>query len=464
MPAKVLTDAAVARLKPGSKRREIPDARAAGLYLVIHPSGARSWALRFRRPDGRNAKLTLGAHCYSGQELRGTPVLGQPLTLAAARLLAADIHRQRKMDIDVVGEHAAAKRRRRVEREQADASTFGVLARQFVEEHARPKVRRWREVAYILGLRYPLDDGDGEPTEARDGLAERWADKPVTAIDAHLVYMTIDEARRRGVPGIKPRTKGLSDARGRKTARVLSKFFAWLLQHRRIATNPCIGVYCPPPSASRERTLSADEVRWFWKGCDAVGAPFGPMCKLLLLCGVRREEARAMSRAEISADGMLWSIPSARTKNRKPHSVPLSPTVREIIGAMPRIEGEAGFVFTIDGRRPIAGIAKCKERFDAAMLALARAERGEGAAIPPWRLHDLRRTFVTGLIELGVAPHVVEAAVNHISGVKGSVAGVYNRSELLPERRTALERWAAHIEGLVSGSVSKVITLPRKGA
>jgi integrase len=463
MPAKVLTDAAVARLKPGSKRREIPDARAAGLYLVIHPSGARSWALRFRRPNGKNAKLTMGPACFSGQELRGTPVLGQPLTLAAARLLAADIHRQRKMDIDVVGEHAAAKRRRRVEREQADASTFGVLARQFVEEHARPKVRRWREIAYILGLRYPLD-GDGEPTEARDGLAERWADKPVSAIDAHLVYMTIDEARRRGVPGIKVRTKGLSDPRGRKVARALSKFFAWLVQHRKIAASPCVGMYVPPPPASRERVLSADEIRWFWKGCDAIGAPFGPMCKLLLLCGVRREEARAMSRAELSSDGTLWSIPGGRTKNRRPHAVSLSPLAREIIDGVPRIEGEADYIFTIDGRRPIAGIAKLKARLDRAMLEAARVERGEGATVAAWRLHDLRRSFVTGLIELGVAPHVVEAAVNHISGVRAGVAGTYNRAELLPERRSALERWAVHIEGLVSGSASKVITLPRKGA
>jgi integrase len=337
------------------------------------------------------------------------------LSIAAARLVAADVHRQRKMGIDVVGEHAAAKRRRRVEREQADASTFGVLARQFIEEHARPKVRRWREIAFVLGLRYPLD-GDGEPTEARDGLAERWADKPVAAIDGHLIYQSVDEARRRGVPGIEARTKGLSDARGRKVARALSKFFSWAVQHRK------------------------------------------------LLTGVRREEVRGMSRAEISEDGTLWALSSVRTKNGKPHSVPLSPTVREIIGAMPRIEGEADYIFTIDGRRPIAGIAKCKERLDAAMLKAARAERGVGAAIPPWRLHDLRRTAVTNLIELGVAPHVVEAAVNHISGVRAGVAGTYNRAELLPERRAALERLAAHIEGLVSGSASKVITLPRKGA
>jgi integrase len=247
-------------------------------------------------------------------------------------------------------------------------------------------------------------------------------------------------------------------------ARVLSKFFSWLVQHRKVATSPCTGMYVPPPPASRERVLSADEVRWLWQACDAVDAPFGPMCKLLLLCGVRREEIRCMTRAEISADGTLWGIPGGRTKNGKSHAVPLSLIVREIIGAMPRIEGEAGYIFTIDGRRPIAGIARCKARLDRAMLEAARKERGEGAAIPPWRLHDLRRTFVTGLIELGVAPHVVEAAVNHISGTRGGVAGVYNRSELLPERRTALERWAAHIEGLASGTAAKVITLPRKGA
>ena len=125
-----------------------------------------------------------------------------------------------------------------------------VLARQFIEEHARPKVRRWREIAYVLGLRYPLD-GDGEPTEARDGLAERWADKPVSAIDASLDLH--GRSTRRAVaayPGIKRRNKGLSDARGRKVARALSKFFSWLVQHRKIAASPCVGMYVPPPPAS----------------------------------------------------------------------------------------------------------------------------------------------------------------------------------------------------------------------
>jgi integrase len=465
VPTKVLTDAAVARFKPSTKRREIPDARAAGLHLVIQPSGARSWALRFRRPDGKSAKLTLGPACFSGQELQGDPVLGQPLTLAAARLLAANIHRQRAMGIDVIGEHAAAMHRRHAESEQAVASTYGVLARQFIEEHTRPKVRRWREVARVLGLQYPVDGG--EPVETQAGLMQRWGDKPVSEIDGHLIYQTVDEARRRGVPGIGRRNEGLSDPRGRATARALSKFFSWMVEHRKIRMNPCVGMYVPRPPPDRERVLTADELRWLWTACNVVGAPFGPMCKLLLLTGVRREEARAMTRAELSEDGTLWMLSGARTKNGRAFTVPLPPLAREIITSTPRIEGERGFVFTISGDAPLAGIAKCKDRVDAAMLAAAREERrneGREVVIEPWRLHDLRRTCATGMADIGIAPHIIEAVLNHVSGHKAGVAGIYNRSTYVPEKRDALERWARHIAGLVSGSPSNVITMPRKGA
>ena len=103
-----------------------------------------------------------------------------------------------------------------------------------------------------------------------------------------------------------------------------------------------------------------------------------------------------------------------------------------------------------------------KDRLDAAMLAAAR-EEGH-AVIQPWTLHDLRRTFVTGMVELHVPPHVVELVVNHISGTRAGVAGTYNRSELLPERKAALERWATHVQGLVVPWPDSVVSLPsRKG-
>jgi len=101
-----------------------------------------------------------------------------------------------------------------------------------------------------------------------------------------------------------------------------------------------------------------------------------------------------------------------------------------------------------------------KDRLDAAMLAAAREE---GRAItPPWTLHDLRRTFVTGMVELRVPPHVVELTVNHIGGTRSGVAGTYNRSELVDERKEALERWATHVAGIVAPVPENVVSLPRK--
>src|SRR5262249_22383482 len=104
LPPKALTSAAVERLKPGRERREIPDAKSSGLYLIIQPTGAKSWAMRFRKPNGDKAKLTLGPVDFSGRELNGEPVIGMPLTLSAARSLVADIHRQRKMGRDVIAD------------------------------------------------------------------------------------------------------------------------------------------------------------------------------------------------------------------------------------------------------------------------------------------------------------------------------------------------------------------------
>jgi hypothetical protein len=92
-----------------------------------------------------------------------------------------------------------------------------------------------------------------------------------------------------------------------------------------------------------------------------------------------------------------------------------------------------------------------------------RAAREEGRTVSqPWRLHDLRRSAVTGMVELRVPPHVVELVVNHISGTRAGVAGTYNRSELMEERKEALERWATHVAGIVSGKAANVVPMPRR--
>ena len=293
-------------------------------------------------------------------------------------------------------------------------------------------------------------------------LTERWADRPVTDIDEHDIFEVIEEAKRHGVPGTVARKKGLSEVRAHNFFVALSSMFGWLKKNRRVKVNPCAGLTRPSGGGKRERALSSDEIRWFWEACETVGAPprpFAPVLKLLLLTGQRPNEVAGMTRDELHDDGS-WHLPGRRTKNGKPHTVPLAPLVRELIAGMP----SGHLVFTTNGKTPVAGWSRLKVQLDASMLASAKLERGANAVIPPWQLRDLRRTAVTGMGELGIAPHVIELCVNHVSGHRAGVAGVYNKSELLAERKAALERWAVHVAGIVSKQPSNVLTMPRGAA
>jgi integrase len=436
--AKVLTDAAIRKYRATGEKRIIRDALARSLYLIISESGTKSFGMRFRRPDGKAGKLVLGPYDVSGQELTEDPVVGMPLSLAAARMLAAKIHRERALGRDPIGEHKARKHRRRSEIAEQAANSFGALVRKHIEEHCKPKLRRWDSTARLLGLDRNLNPIAG-------GLAERWADRDIRQIDSHDIYNLITEAREVGVPGIPATRQATSESRALALYAAISSLFGWCIKHRRIDANPVKGVFKPAASRARDRVLTTDEIRSFWAAADTISGLAGAAVKLLLLTGSRVSEIAEMEWAELADDLSQLNLPATRTKNKKPHVVPLAPIAREIIAGVPRIAGSA-FVFTNTGKSPIQNWAKIKRRLDAAM------------AIGPWRLHDLRRTCVTGMAELGIRPDVIELAVNHASG-RSSVAGVYNKSELLPERRAALERWAAHVAGLVSGEPTNIVAL-----
>lgn len=461
---KALTAAAVGKYRPGPKRRRIRDGGARSLFLIIEPSGHKSWQMRFRRPDGKPGKITLGP-VHDGDETAGTPVVGQPLTLAGARQLAADIHRQRALGGDPVADHQARKHRQRAEAEERQAGAFAACVRSYIEEYAKPKTRNWREAARLLGLDFPLDGGEAK--ETKGGLLVRWADKPIRDIDGHDVWNVIDEARRIGVPGLNARNPNRSEARSRGLYVALSSFFAWAQRNRLIEANPCRTVPRPAPAAVRDRTLTEEEIKWFWRACESADAPrvpgaskpFASLLRLLLLTGQRLDEVAGMTREELHDDG-TWHLAGTRTKNKRAHVVPLPPLARDLIAAMP---GESGLIFTTTGTSPVSGWSRMKKRLDAAMLELARKEKGAKATIPSWRLHDLRRTAVTGMAELGIRPDVIELCVNHVSGSRGGIAGVYNRSELLPERKSAFGRWAAHLAGLTAPKTDKVIRLRKRG-
>jgi integrase len=445
----VLTVASVQKYAPQANRREIPDAKATGLYLVIQPkpSGAKSWALRFRRPNGRPAKMTLGRVDLSDRETKDEAVIGGALTLRQARELANKIDRQRARGLDVIEEVKAERSRKNTAAATRAANTFGGGLREFFATYKtrrwKTRPRRWRDDAALLGLRYPpgADPATIAPQVIAGGLADVWYDKPVAGIDGHDVHTVVDAARKLG-----------GDGRARKMHVTLSAMFRWLLEQRRVTGNPAHGVFRPGPPEARERVLDNAEIAAFWRGCDAIGAPFGTLFRLLLLTGCRLREAAGMLRSELDANG-VWTLPGNRTKNHRTHTLALPPLAREIIGSVPVIAGEAGYVFTTNGRTPVSGFSVAKRQLD---LAIAKSA---GHAVPEFRLHDLRRTCVTGLAVLGVALPVVEKIVNHVSGSFAGVVGVYQKHEFAAEKAEALARWAQHIQGLVAGKSGKVVSL-----
>jgi len=221
------------------------------------------------------------------------------------------------------------------------------------------------------------------------------------------------------------------------------------MKHRVATGNPALGMFKPPQAKARDRVLTDDELRRFWPVTVALDYPFGPILQLLLLTGQREGEVAGMRWSELSADLATWMLPGGRTKNGRSHVVPLPPMARRIIEAVHiAIEG-CPLVFTTNGRTTPSGFSKVKRRLDAQMSPDA-----------PWRLHDLRRTAVTGMSEIGIQPHIVEATVNHISGYKAGIAGVYNRAEYLPERKAALERWASQRPHWNAGPATSTASCP----
>jgi integrase len=228
---------------------------------------------------------------------------------------------------------------------------------------------------------------------------------------------------------------------------------SWEMRQGLMEANPCIALDKPGTEVRRDRILTDDEIVALWKATEA-GDDYSAIIRLLLLTGQRREEVAAMTWVEIDFGKAVWSLSATRTKNGKPHEIALAAPVIALLAAR-KSRGRA-YVF---GSRsgPFSGFSKAKAELD------ARLAEATGQPWAAWVLHDIRRTCVTNMIEIGIAPHVVEAVVNHISGHKAGVAGVYNRAAYRTEKQAALERWAAHVEALVSGQLAgNVVTVGRR--
>src|SRR6516165_9725104 len=227
----------------------------------------------------------------------------------------------------------------------------------------------------------------------------------------------------------------------------LSAFFGWAVTEGLLEANPVQGTAKLDEGGSRERTLTQQELAELWRALNAEpNAQFADIVRLLILTGQRREEIGGLRWSEI--DQGLIVLPPQRTKNSRQHEVPLSRQAKAIIERQPKRKGR-DFIFGI-GELGFSGWSDCKARLDQALLAARRKTNRKAKAMPDWRLHDLRRTAATGMAELGILPHVIEQALNHVSGAKAGVAGVYNRAKMSDAVRSALQAWADYLDRITA--------------
>jgi integrase len=224
-----------------------------------------------------------------------------------------------------------------------------------------------------------------------------------------------------------------------------SAMFGWAMSEGLTDANPTVATNLRAETP-RDRVLTNDEIYAIWRALQS--DDYSDIIRMLLLTGQRRGEVGDLRWDEIDLDRASATLPAGRTKNNRPHEVPLSAPVLDILRAR---HHHRDFVFGTYGAGGFNGWAKARQRLDATIAP--------GAILQAWTVHDLRRTAATGMADIGVEPPVVEAVLNHQSGARRGVAGTYNRSRYAPQKRQALDMWAAHLLAVVEGKESNVTPL-----
>ncbi|RZF63106.1 site-specific integrase [Sphingomonas populi] len=408
------------------------DEDLAGFGLRMTSNGAKSYIYQYRM-GGREAqkkRFTIGKH-------------GSPWTPETARTEAKRLAMMVGQGIDPA---SADKERRRIAVDLA----FEPYANSFVDGYLKAHWKDWQQGKSLL-------DREAVPVLQRT---------PLPLIKRSDVSAVLDRLKDR------PAVARLMHA-------TLRKLFKWAVSRGDIERSPIESMDAPRGPASRDRVLTDAELATIWEASDKLGYPFAPMYRLLIVSGQRREEIAALDWCELDRDTATWTLPADRAKNGKVHIVPLNALAVAELDALatqgapengqPPKWPKRGLVFTTTGKTAVSGYSRGKTRLDreiALLLAQQAKEAGEKAHdMEPWRVHDFRRTVATGLQRLGVRFEVTEATLNHVSGARSGVAGVYQRHDWKEEKRTALDAWGRHVSAILDApNDTNVTTIVRRAA
>lgn len=421
MPRRMLTERAVKALQPApqGRRYEIMDAAVPGFGVRVTDRGRRSYFLLTRYPGSPNpTRRSLGE-------------VGA-IELALARQKARDWLTTIQKGIDP----KIAEERDRQAELRRQSHSFGAVAEEFIAKH----VSKLRTGKYIAG-------------DLRREFVAKWGKRPVTDISRQDVLAIIEATVDRGAPH-----------QARNLLAHIRKLFNWAigrgtygLEHSPCALLKPTDIVGKP--AIRQRILSDEEWRAFWKATSELGYPFGALFRTLALTGCRLNELASATWSEIDDNKKLLTLSPERMKADAAHVVPLSNAVVAILKDLPRL---GDYLFTTSGQAPASGFSKAKSRTDKLMLKeLWRdSDCPEKIKLADWRLHDLRRSMRTGLSALGVQDRIAEMTIGH--KVQG-LHKVYDQHSFLDERRDALARWERHLLGIVEPLPNNLIRLPVAG-
>jgi len=395
----------------GAKER--PDGLVAGLYLSVTPAGVKSWVLRYRH-HGRPRKFTIGRW--------------PNIDVTPARKLAKELFVRIAAGEDPQYEKVEARRR-------DVPDSFEALAIAFIEKKCHPDNRSWLDYARALGLK--LADADRRRVahlkppfkwnRTPGSPAAIWRNRPVGTIEKREVASYIQ--------GIVDRGHGVA---ANRALAILSSTFTWMVGQGYLTASPSNGIPKPTKEEASDRVLAGWELALIWQASGKLEPVFQAFVRLLILLGQRRSETAGIQDRELRL-GLHWTLPKERSKNKRENEIVLPETAADLLEALPRHKG-CPYLLTTDRKHPVSGFGRIKKLLD---IEIAKLPGGD--KIEDWSFHDLRRTFASGAARLGVQPHVVEACLNHKTGVISGVAGVYNRHDYGPEKKAAWRLWEAHV-------------------
>jgi integrase len=383
MPRIRLTKSAIDALPTSQSDEVYWDAGCPGFGVKVTPKGRKVFIVLYRTggAGSRLRKYTIGPY-------------GR-VTLHQARVAAQKVFAAKLEGRDPAADKRAARRRIVADRVEDVLETF--IAQRLSQN------RSGDEIARLL----------------RREVGKPWSGRSIHEISKRDVVEVVTAIEQRGAP-----------VAANKALKAIKTFLRWCVGRAVLDQSPAEGVPLPSKEVARDRVLDDSELAQIILAARKIGGPYGGIVELLALTGQRREEVAGLQWEELNLAQRIWTLPKSRTKNEKAHVIHLS---EQSMAVLTRADWPAPYMFSLLGTKPFQEFSRAKRRLD------------ELSGVTGWRLHDLRRSCVSGMARLGIAPHIADKILNHQAGIISGVAAVYQRHDFLAERRAALDAWGTHV-------------------